>query len=221
MLKVPGFPHPSIYNLWHTLQYALLPAPLKFPPTHAPGYWVDTDYRTGTIERFVAEPPPFPFPRGVINGMYEVNCLMVAPGVLIMRTPSLDEFKPWFYRLDFEQIFGHQSLGVTMNFPLEYIPNSLIVATHVTPEDVDWEPSEVTRERWAKQSKWPWVVNSATGEDGPELARVKSGRPWEPAVYPPNDSPSHPLPNHSQSTTNAPSASCPTPSSTSTSSTTA
>jgi len=83
--------------------------------------------------------------------MYEIDCLMVAPGVLVMRTPTLAEFRPWFYRVDFEQIFGHRGLGVSPNFPMEYIPDSLIVATHVTAEDVDWEPTEFTKERWKTQ----------------------------------------------------------------------
>jgi hypothetical protein len=109
--------------------------------------------------------------------MYEIDALMVAPGVLMMRTPKLDEFKPWFHRIDFEQIFGHQSLGVTPNFPLEYIPDSLIIATNVEAWDANWEPSEYTKSRWVEQSRYPWV--SETGKDGPELARVKSDRPWE------------------------------------------
>ena len=173
---VPGFAHPSIYNLWHTLQYTLLPAHLRFTPTHAPAYWVETAYRKGTIERML-EPLPFPLQKAVINSMYEIDSLMVAPGVLVMRTPRLDEFKPWFYRIDFEQIFGHHSLGVTPNFPLEYIPNSLVIATNVQAWEADWEPSECTKERWATQSRPPWVAEN--GKDGPELARVKSGRPWE------------------------------------------
>jgi hypothetical protein len=148
-MKAPGFPHPSVYSLWHSLQYTLLPAPLRFTPTHAPAYWVETDYRGGTIERLL-EPPPFPLQKAVINSMYEIDSLMVAPGVLIMRTPRLDEFKPWFFRIDFEEIFGHQSLGVTPNFPLEYIPDSLIIATNVQARAADWEPSEHTKERWAE-----------------------------------------------------------------------
>jgi len=84
--------------------------------------------------------------------MYEIDCLMVAPGVLIMRTPR--EFKPWFYRVDFEQIFGHKGLGVTPNFPLEYIPDSPIIAINVKARDADWEPTPATKERWAEQSKW-------------------------------------------------------------------
>ena len=174
-MRVPIFPHPSIYTMWHSMQYALLPAPLRFTPTHAPGYWVETSYHTGTIQR-LAEPPPFPLQKAVVNSMYEIDTLMVAPGVLVMRTPRLDEFKPWFFRIDFERIFGHQSLGVTANFPLEYIPNSLIIATNVQAWDADWEPSPATKERWATQSKYPWV--SENGKDGPELARVKSGKPW-------------------------------------------
>ena len=175
-MKAPGFPHPSVYNLWHSLQYTLLPAPLRYAPTHAPGYWVETAYRRGTIERR-AGPPPFPLQRAVINSMYEIDSLMVAPGVLVMRTPRLDEFKPWFYRIDFEEIFGHRSLGVTPNFPLEYIPDSLVIATNVQAWEADWEPTPATKERWATQSKPPWVAEN--GKDGPELARVKSGRPWE------------------------------------------
>jgi hypothetical protein len=218
-MKLPKFPHPSMYQLWHSLQYQVLPAPLRYTPTHAPGYWVETDYPTGTIERLKAEPPPFPLQKAVVNSMYELDCLMVAPGVLIMRTPRLDEFKPWFYRIDFEQIFGHQSLGVTPNFPLEYVPDSLIIATDVRACSEDWEPTECTKERWATQSRYPWVMPE-TGEDGPEMDRVKSGRPWEGAasalfVIQPADAP------RPQSTTSAPSASCPTPGSTSTSSTTA
>ena len=177
-MRVPAFPHPSMYNMWHVIRYQVLPAPHRYTPAHAPAYWVDTDYRTGTIERFKAEPPPFPLQKAVINSMYELDCLMVAPGVLIMRTPKLDEFKPWFYRIDFEAIFGHQSLGVTPNFPLEYIPDSLIIATNVEAYSAEWEPTPNTKERWAEQSKYPWVI-SETGEDGPEMTRVKSGKPWE------------------------------------------
>ena len=157
-MKVPAFPHPSIYSVWHSLQYTLLPAPLRFTPTHAPGYWVETAYSNGTIERLL-EPPPFPLQKAVINAMYEIDSLMVAPRVLVMRTPRLDEFKPWFYSLDFEQIFGHRSLGVTLNFPLEYIPNSLIIATGTGACEADWTPSETTKERWATQSKYPWVIS--------------------------------------------------------------
>ena len=194
-MRVPAFPHPSIYNLWHSLQYTLLPAPLKFTPTHAPAYWVETAYRTGTIERLL-EPPPFPLQKAVINSMYEIDSLMVAPGVLVMRTPRLDEFKPWFFRIDFEQIFGHHSLGVTPNFPLEYIPDSLVIATDVQAWEADWEPSECTKERWATQSKYPWA-----------------------GMYGKKDA-DHPVADPPQSTTSGPSASCPTPASTSTSSTT-
>ena len=205
-LPVPGFPHPSIYNLWHHLQYSLFLAPIRYSPTHAPGYWVDTNYGRSRIAR-LAEPLPFPLQRAVVNGMYEIDSLMVAPGVLVMRTPRLDEFKPWFYRIDFEQIFGHMSLGVTPNFPLEFIPNSLVIATGVKAFEEDWEPSECTKERWATQSRPPWVAEN--GKDGPELARVKSGRPWEGApVLIASLSP--------QSTTSGPSDSCATPSSTTT-----
>ena len=155
-MRVPAFPHPSIYNLWHSLQYTLLPPPLKFTPTHAPAYWVETAYRKGTIERLL-EPPPFPLQKAVINSMYEIDCLMVAPGVLVMRTPRLDEFKPWFFRIDYEAIFGKYGCKPSPNFPLEYIPNSLIIATNVQAREADWEPSECTKERWATQSKYPWA----------------------------------------------------------------
>jgi hypothetical protein len=196
-MKLPAFPHPSIYKLWHSLQYQVLPAPLRYTPTHAPGYWVETNYPTGTIERLKAEPPPFPLQKAVINSMYELDCLMVAPGVLVMRTPRLDEFKPWFFRVDFEQIFGHQSLGVTPNFPLEYIPDSLIIATDVNAGSEDWEPTECTKERWATQSKYPWA-----------------------GMYGKKDA-DHPVADPPQSTTSAPSDTCATPSFTSTRPTTA
>ena len=145
------FPHPSTYSAWHAIRYLLLPAPYRYTPTHAPAYWIDTNYSRGTIERF-SDPSPFPLQKAVINGMYEIDCLMVAPEVLIMRTPS--EFKPWFCRVDFEQIFEHKGLGVTPNFPLEYIPDSLIVATNVKARAADWEPTPATKERWAEQSKY-------------------------------------------------------------------
>ena len=148
-------PHPSTYNFFHALQYWLLPAPMCYTPTHAPAYWVDTDYSTGTIKRFPS-PPPFPLQKAVINAMYEIDSLMVAPGVLLMRTPKMDDFRPWFNSVDFEQIFGHRVLGVGPNFPLAYIPDSIIIATNVHSQDASWEPSEFTKKRWAIQSKYPW-----------------------------------------------------------------
>ena len=192
-MKAPGFPHPSVYSLWHSLQYTLLPAPLKFTPTHAPAYWVETDYRTGTIERLL-EPLPFPLQKAVINSMYEIDCLMVAPGVLIMRTPRLDEFKPWFFRIDFEEIFGRHGHRPSPNFPLEYIPDSLIIAINVQAWEADWEPSQCTKERWALQSKYPWA--GMYGKKDPDPSPVVA--------------------DPSQSTTSGPSATCATPSSTST-----
>jgi hypothetical protein len=190
-MKVPAFPHPSIYNLWHSMQYAVLPPPLKFTPTHAPAYWVETAYRKGTIERLL-EPPPFPLQKAVINSMYEIDSLMVAPGVLVMRTPRLEEFKPWFFRIDFEEIFGRHGHRPSPNFPLEYIPDSLIIATSVQAWEADWTPSECTKERWATQSKYPWA-----------------------GMYGKKDA-DHPVADPPQSTTSGPSATCATPSSTST-----
>ena len=83
---------------------------------------------------------------------------MVGPGALVMRTPRNDEFKSWFYRMDFEQIFGHPVLGVSSNFPLKFIPGSLVLATDVKVYDADWEPSQYTKDVWTKLSKPPWVV---------------------------------------------------------------
>ena len=155
-MKVPGYPHPSIYNIWHHLQYTLLPAPIKYTPTHAPAYWVETAYRKGTIER-LAEPPPFPLQKAVINGMYEIDSLMIGPGVLVMRSPRIEEFKPWFFRIDYEEIFGKYGCNPSPNFPLEYIPDSLIIATNVKAWEADWEPTPATKERWETQSKYPWA----------------------------------------------------------------
>jgi hypothetical protein len=173
------------------MQYAVLPPPLKFTPTHAPAYWVETAYRKGTIERLL-EPPPFPLQKAVINSMYEIDSLMVAPGVLVMRTPRLEEFKPWFFRIDFEEIFGRHGHRPSPNFPLEYIPDSLIIATSVQAWEADWTPSECTKERWATQSKYPWA-----------------------GMYGKKDA-DHPVADPPQSTTSGPSATCATPSSTST-----
>lgn len=178
-MKLPAFPHPSVYNLWHHLLF-LLPAPYGYTATHAPGYWIDTDRGTSKVKRLL-DPPPFPLQRAVINGMYELDCLMVGPGTLIMRTPLFSEFKPWFYRVDFEAIFGHRVLGVCSSFPMEFIPGSLVVATSVAAHEANWEPSTATNERWATQSKPPWVTENEI--DGPELEKVKSGRPWEGFVY--------------------------------------
>ena len=155
-MRRPNFPHPSIYNGHHIWKFLNLPAPQRYTPTHAPGYCINTSYPTGTITR-LAEPPPFPLQKAVVNSMYEIDCVMVGPGALILRTPRLDEFKPWFYRVDFEQIFGHQSLGVTPNFPREYIPDSLLLATGVQAREADWEPSEYTKQRWEEQGKYSWV----------------------------------------------------------------
>jgi hypothetical protein len=96
--------------------------------------------------------------------MYEIDSLMVAPGVLLMRTPRLEEFKPWFNSVDFEQIFGHRSLGVSPNFPIAYIPDSIIIATNVQARDADWKPSEFTKNRWALQSKKPWESGQRSDE---------------------------------------------------------
>lgn len=101
------------------MRFLLLPAPFRYTPTHAPAYWVD--YRT--IKRFTS-PMKFPLQMAVINSVYVIDSLMVAPGVLVMRTPRLDELRPWFCRVDFEEIFGQCT-----NVP--YIPDSLIVATNV------------------------------------------------------------------------------------------
>lgn len=146
--KRPFYPHPSIYNIWHHLQFMLLPAPIRYTPTHAPCYWIDRDYPKGTITRLI-EPPPFPLTKAVVNGYYEIDCLMVGPGVLVLRTPTQQEYKTWFYNVDFEQIFGHSGLGVCANFPIEYIPNSLLLATGVEYGDATWEPSQAAKERWA------------------------------------------------------------------------
>ncbi len=89
---------------------------------------------------------------------------MVAPGVLLMRTPRLDEFKPWFHSVDFEQIFGHRSLGVSPSFPLTYTPDSIIIATNAQAGDADWEPSEFTKTRWAMQSNYLLIKKTATEE---------------------------------------------------------
>ncbi len=129
---------------------------MKFP--RAPAYWV-SPHPTGTVKRLV-KPPPFPLQKAVVNGMFKIDCLMVRPGALIMRTPRLDEFKPWFYRVDFEMIFGHQSLGVTSKFPIKFVPDSLLIATGVQECDADWEPSEYAKHTWKKYSGFPWEAPS-------------------------------------------------------------
>jgi hypothetical protein len=182
-MRVPSFPHPSIYDMWHSIQYTLLPAPIRFTPTHAPAYMVETTYRTCTIERML-EPPPFPLQRAVINSMYEIDSIMVAPGVLIMRTPRLDEFKPWFFKIDYEEIFGKYGEKPSQKFPLEYIPNSLVIATNVRALEADWKPSQATKDRWALQSKYPWAE-----------------------MYGKKDA-DHPVADPPQITTGAPAASC-------------
>ena len=156
-MKLSVFPHPSTYNLRHHLMYSLLPAPYRYTPTQSPGYWVNRNYGKSNITRLV-EQLPFPLKKAVINNMYELDCLMVGPGALVMRTPRNDEFKSWFYRMDFEQIFGHPVLGVSSNFPLKFIPGSLVLATDVKVYDADWEPSQYTKDVWTKLSKPPWVV---------------------------------------------------------------
>jgi hypothetical protein len=148
-MRSPAFPSPAIYTALHRIQFALLPPPLRYTPTQAPGYWIETTRETGTIAR-LAKPPPFPMQKAVVNGMYMLDCLMVGPGALALRTPSPDEFEPWFYRVDFEQIFGHRLLGVSKQFPMKYIPNSYVLATNVKPFDPLWEPSEHTKGLWAK-----------------------------------------------------------------------
>jgi hypothetical protein len=163
-------PHPSIYNQWHAFRYKLLSAPKRYTPTQAPAYWIDTCYSKGKIARFT-EDMPFPLHKAVVNGYYEVHCVMVGPGVLVLRTPTSREFQPWFARIDFEEIFGHAAMGVCPNFPLEYIPGSLIVATGVTWSDPNWKPSPAALERWATQKRWPRKGE----EDDPVPPYVYSG----------------------------------------------
>jgi hypothetical protein len=158
-MKPPmAFPHPSIYNVLHHLQYTFLPAPFRYTPTYAPGYWIETTHPTGTIKRLNSSSLPFPMRRAVVNSLYELDCVMVGPGVLVVKTPLLSEFKPWFHRLDFEKIFGHQSLGVSKVFPREFIPGSLLIATNVQAFTSHWEPTLATKAHWARQSKWPCVI---------------------------------------------------------------
>jgi len=103
---------------------------MRYTPTQAPAYWVHCD----TITR-LEKPPPFPLQKSVVNGMYALDCLMVGPGALVLRTPSLDEFKPCFRRVEFKRIFGR----------LDVIPNSYLLATNVEAMDPEWEPSEYAR----------------------------------------------------------------------------
>lgn len=147
-------PHPSIYNKWHVFRYKLLTGPARYTPTHAPAYWIDTCYPKGKITRFTGE-LTFPLQKAIVNGYYEINSVMVGPGALVMRTPTSREFQPWFYRVDFEMIFGHSGMGVSANFPLEYIPGSLILATGVDFGDPEWKPTPAALNRWATQIRYP------------------------------------------------------------------
>ena len=94
---------------------------MRYTPTQAPAYWVPCD----TITR-LEKPPPFQLQKSVVNGMYALDCLMVGPGALVLRTPSLDEFKPCFRRVEFERIFGG------------FIPNSYLLATKVEAMDPEY-----------------------------------------------------------------------------------
>ena len=132
--------HPLAYTLMHRLKYACLPAPYGYTEAHAGGYFIDTVYRKGTITPF-AGTPPFPLRPAVLNQMYEIDCVMVGPGALLMQTPL--EWRQYFARVEFESVFGHI-----------FSPGKLLLATKVLPGGPDFRVSETTRARWAEERRW-------------------------------------------------------------------
>ena len=139
--------HPIAYTLLHRIKYAVLPAPYRYTEAHAGGYFIDTTYGRSKITPF-ADPPPFPLQMAVLNQMFEIECVMVAPGTLLMRTPT--EWMPWFAKVEFEHIFGHRYAkhGATYN------AGGLLLATKVLPGGPDFRVLESTKARWEQQRKW-------------------------------------------------------------------
>jgi hypothetical protein len=108
-----------------------LPAPYRYTPTHAPGYWVDTATRSHTnapnITR-LQSPFPFCLQTSTINSMHGIDCLMVGPGVLVVETPVYDESKSLFHRIDAHRLFK------------DYSPGELVMITNVKPWKLSTEP---------------------------------------------------------------------------------
>ncbi len=121
-----SYPHPIIYTLLHQLKFSLLPAPYRYTPTHAPGYWVDATTKNfigGSRITKLNHTIPFQLCKASVNSMREIDCLMVGPGALVVKTPMLDGSESLFHRIDAERIFK------------DYIPGDQLLITGVKP----WE----------------------------------------------------------------------------------
>ena len=126
-----SYPHPFIYTFLHQIKFSILPSPYRYTPTHAPGYWIDTATRSHKRPSNITklqEPFPYPLRKSTINSMREVDCLMVAPGVLVVEAPPYDETKSLFHRMDAHRIFK------------DCAPGELLMITGVKPYELIGEP---------------------------------------------------------------------------------
>jgi hypothetical protein len=147
--------HPFAYTLLHRIKYMMLPAPYGYTEAHARGYFIDTTYGKSKITPFT-DPAPFPLQKAVLNQMYEIECVMLAPSTLLMRTPT--EWMPWFANVEFQQIFG-QIFGQIFDHRYgkhgaTYNAGGLLLATNVMPGGPDFRVSETTKVQWEEQRKW-------------------------------------------------------------------
>ena len=97
----------AYYSTLHFLKFWLLPPPYGYTPAYAPAYWVRTSFDPCQVTEYYGNATEFEFRPAFINNAYEIQSVMIAPGLLLMRTP--DEIKPWFARCDFQYIFGDNS----------------------------------------------------------------------------------------------------------------
>jgi hypothetical protein len=126
---IGNYPHPIIYTLLHQIKFSFLPAPYRYTPTHAPGYWIDTLSRTKNTKITRLYPPfPYELERASVNSMRGIECLMVGPGALVIKTPEFDACSSLFHRIDAERLFT------------TYTPGELVLVTGVKPWELIWEP---------------------------------------------------------------------------------
>lgn len=184
-----SYPHPIIYTFLHQLKFSLLPAPYKYTPTHAPGYWI-ANMKAPNVTR-LQQTIPFSMRKSSVNSMREIDCVMVGPGVLVVETPPYDESKSLFHRMDVHRLFK------------DYSPGELVMITGVKPWDLAVEPV-----KYLPSLLWPF----ATDTEVPGICLTcTSGSTWkgpEVGVFDIDMSlPNSPqTPQSPQSTTSGPSA---------------